>query len=302
MGSFFFYAIMLGLAFIVYDTFFLVRQKTAAVIERLGKFNRVANAGLQFKIPIFDRIVFFQNMRIRQLDVEVETKTLDNVFVLTKVSVQFFVLPEKTKDSYYKLESPEVQIEAYIFDVVRSEIPKMNLDDVFANKDAVALAIKESLSGSMDEYGFSIAKSLVTDIQPDSQVKDSMNRINATERDKVAAANEAEAEKIKRVKSAEAEAESKRLQGVGLAQQRLEIARGIREAMETISQTGADQSEVMTLLLMTQHYDTVQDVTKNSNTNTLLLPYSANAVGNMAEQIREAMLTVENMSGPDASK
>ena len=295
MDSFMFILLGIG-AYLIYDTFFLVRQKTAAVVERLGKFCRVANPGLQFKLPIIDRIVFFQNMRIRQLDVEVETKTLDNVFVLTKVSVQYFVLPDKIQESYYKLESPEIQIESYIFDVVRSEIPKMSLDDVFANKDAVALAIKESLSDSMDEYGFSIAKSLVTDIQPDQDVKDSMNRINATERDKVAAENEAEAAKIKRVKAAEADAESKRLQGVGLAEQRLEIARGIREAMETISQTGAEQSEVMTLLLMTQHYDTVQDVTKNSNTNTLLLPYSANAVGSMAEQIRESMLAVEKMS------
>ncbi len=299
MEGSFFYVVMAVALYVIYDGFFVVRQKTAAIIERLGKFERVANPGLQLKIPFIDRIVFFQNMRIRQLDVEVETKTLDNVFVLTNVSVQFFVLSDKIEESYYKLESPETQIEAYIFDVVRSEIPKMTLDDVFANKDAVALAIKDSLSESMDEYGFSIAKSLVTDIQPDKDVKDSMNRINATERDKVAAENEAEASKIKRVKEAEGEAESKRLQGVGLAAQRLEIAGGIREAMETISQTGAEQSEVMTLLLMTQHYDTVQDVTKNSKTNTLLLPYSANAVGSMAEQIRESMLAVNKMAEKD---
>ena len=281
--------IALGL---LWDSLFIVRQKNAAIIERFGKFNSTRRAGLQLKLPLLDRVVARQNLRIQQLDVDVETKTKDNVFVNTKVSVQYHIVEERIRESYYRLDDPTHQIRSYVFDVVRSEIPRLDLDEVFANKDALGISIKTSLDEAMRDFGFAITNSLVTDLQPESSVKDAMNRINATEREKVAAANEADAQKIKMVKIAEAEADSKRLQGVGLAQQRLEIAKGIRESIETIKSTGVDEEEVMTLLLVTQHYDAIQDVARNSGTNTVMMNYSPSGVGDVASQIREAMLSV----------
>lgn len=283
-----------GVAFILalLGTFFVVRQKTAVVIERLGRFHAVRSAGLNLKIPFFDKIVAVQNLKIQQLDVDIETKTKDNVFVNTKVSVQFHTIPNRVRESFYSLEDPSIQIESYVFDTVRSEIPKMLLDDVFSNKDSVALSIKESLTEAMHSFGYQIDNSLITDLQPEHSVKEAMNRINATERMKAAADNEAEAQKIRMVKIAEAEAESKMLQGRGLANQRQEIARGIRESIETIKESGVDEEEVMTLLLVTQHYDAIQDIAKNSRTNTIMLNYSPSGIADIATQIREATLSV----------
>jgi regulator of protease activity HflC (stomatin/prohibitin superfamily) len=286
--------ILLGLAALIplLNSFYIVRQKTAAIIERFGRFHAVRFAGPHFKMPFVDRIVKISNLRIKQLDVDVETKTQDNVFINTKVSIQYRVIEEQVADSFYKLENPQAQIESYVFDTVRSEIPLLILDDVFSTKDAVAKSIQTSLSDAMKQFGYIIVNSLVTDLQPESMVKAAMNKINATEREKLAARNEAEAEKIKLVKKAEAEAESKRLQGQGLANQRQEIARGIRESIETIKETGVSEEEVMTLLLVTQHYDAVQDVARNSASNTVLMNYSPAGIADVATQIREAMLSV----------
>jgi len=294
MNSEILWLILIGFAVVVlfFNSAFIVRQKTAAIIERFGRFQSVRFPGLRFKLPIIDRKVKVSNLRIQQLDVDVETKTHDNVFIDTKVSIQYRVLEDQVADSYYNLENPVAQIESYVFDTVRSEIPMLILDDVFSNKDAVAKSIQQSLSGAMKQFGYVIVNSLVTDLQPETMVKTAMNKINATEREKLAARNEAEAEKIKLIKKAEAEAESKRLQGQGLANQRQEIARGIRESIETIKETGVSEEEVMTLLLVTQHYDAVQDVARNSNSNTVMINYSPAGIKDVASQIREAMLSV----------
>ena len=281
-----------AILFLAVGAIFVVRQKTAVIVERLGRFHSIRTAGLNFKIPILDKIVAVQNLKIQQLDVDIETKTKDNVFVNTKVSVQFHTLPDRVRESFYSLEDPSVQIESYVFDTVRSEIPKMVLDEVFSNKDSVALSIKESLTEAMHSFGYLIDNSLITDLQPEHSVKEAMNRINATEREKEAADNEAEAVKIRMVKIAEAEAESKKLQGTGLANQRQEIARGIRESIETLKESGVNEEEVMTLLLVTQHYDAIQDIAKNSRTNTIMLNYSPTGVSDIATQIREATLSV----------
>lgn len=278
---------------LLYGSVFIVRQKTAVLIERFGRFHSVRFSGLNFKIPVIDRIAAVQNLKILQLDVDVETKTKDNVFVNAKVSIQYQIIREKAADSYYMLEDPETQIESYVFDVVRSEIPKLILDDVFSNKDAVAGSIKHSLTDSMEGFGYTIKNSLITDLQPEISVKNAMNRINATEREKAAAENEAEAQKIRLVRIAEAEAESKRLQGEGLANQRKEIAKGIKESIETIKECGVDEDDVMTLLLVTQHYDAIQDIAKNSDTNTIMLNYSPSGISDLATQIREAVLSVK---------
>jgi len=274
----------------IYDSFFIVNSQTAALIERLGKFHSSAHEGLNFKLPFIDRIVVKRNLKISQQDIEVETVTKDNVFVRTKVSVQFQIIRDKVHDSYYRLTDPIAQIESYIFDVVRSELPKLTLDEVFVNKDTVAGAVKESLEDSMDDFGFRIIKTLITDIDPDEKVKASMNEINAAQRLRDAAIAKAEAEKISIIGVAEAHAESKRLQGVGMANQRKEIAAGLKSSIEDLKLSGINNDEILTTLLITQHYDTLESMTKNSNSNTILVPYSSSSVGSMREQIQESIL------------
>ena len=221
--------------FLLFGTFFIVKQQSAAVVERFGKFTSVRHSGLQIKIPIIDSVAGRLSLRIQQLDVVVETKTKDDVFVKVKVSVQYKVIKDKVYDAFYKLDFPQDQITSYVFDVVRAEVPKMILDDVFEKKDDIAIAVKGELNEAMKNYGFDIIKTLVTDIDPDAQVKESMNRINASEREKVAAQFEGDAQRILIVERAKAEAESKRLQGQGIADQRREIARGLEDSVKVLN-------------------------------------------------------------------
>lgn len=283
--------IFIGIVIILlWDTFFIVQSQTAAIIERFGKYQGVAHEGLNWKIPFIDRIAVRRSLRIMQQDIEVETKTRDNVFVRTKVSVQYQIIRDKVSDSFYRLTDPVAQIESYIFDVVRSEIPKLSLDEVFESKDSVAHAIKESLEESMDDFGFQIIRSLITDIDPDEKVKNSMNEINAAERLREAALAKAEAEKIAIVKQAEAHAESKRLAGQGMANQRKEIALGLKTSIEDLKLTGIKNEEVLTILLITQHYDALEAMSKNAQSNTIMVPYSSSNVTGMRDQIQEAIL------------
>lgn len=283
--------VVIAIFFLLFDSVYIVKSQTAAIVERLGKYQTTAHEGLNFKLPFIDRIVVRRNLKIVQQDIEVETKTKDNVFVRTKVSVQYQIIRDKVNDSYYRLSDPIAQIESYIFDVVRSEIPKLTLDDVFVSKDTVALAVKESLEESMDDFGFMIIKTLITDIDPDEKVKQSMNEINAAERLRDAAMSKAEAEKISIVMQAEAHAESKRLQGLGMANQRKEIAAGLKSSIHDLKETGINNEEVLTLLLISQHYDALEAMSKNSHSSTILVPYSSSNVTGMREQIQEAILT-----------
>jgi regulator of protease activity HflC (stomatin/prohibitin superfamily) len=270
----------LGL-FIFFSSFFTVKQQTAVVIERFGKFLSVRNSGLQLKIPVFDRIAGRVNLKIQQLDVLIETKTKDNVFIKMKVSVQFKVIQEKVYDAFYKLEYPHDQITAYVFDVVRAEVPKLKLDDVFERKDDIAIAVKRELNDAMITYGYDIINTLVTDIDPDIQVKNAMNRINAADREKTAAEFEAESSRIRIVAKARAEAESKRLQGQGIADQRREIARGLVESVEVLNSVGINSQEASALIVVTQHYDTLQAIGADANSNLILLPNSPQAGSDM---------------------
>jgi len=292
--------LLLGL-FILLGAFFTVKQQTAAIIERFGKFQSMRNSGLQFKIPLIDRIAGRINLKIQQLDVIVETKTKDDVFVRLKISVQFQVLRLKVYDAFYKLENPHDQITSYVFDVVRAEVPKMKLDDVFERKDDIAIAVKSELNEAMSEYGYDIIKTLVTDIDPDIQVKAAMNRINAAEREKVAAEYEAEAERIKIVAKARAEAESKRLQGQGIADQRREIARGLEESVDVLNNVGINSQEASALIVVTQHYDTLQSIGEETNTNLILLPNSPQAGSNMLNDMI-ASFVASNQIGEEMKK
>ena len=290
--------IFLGLIILI-SSFFVVKQQTAAIIERFGKFQSIRHSGLQLKIPLVDKVAGRLSLKIQQLDVIIETKTLDDVFVRLKVSVQYRVLSQKVYDAFYKLDYPHDQITSYVFDVVRAEVPKMKLDDVFVKKDDIALAVKAELNDAMLDYGFDIIKTLVTDIDPDAQVKAAMNRINASEREKTAAQYEGDAARILIVEKAKAEAESKRLQGQGIADQRREIARGLEESVEVLNRVGINSQEASALIVVTQHYDTLQSLGEETNSNLILLPNAPQAGSNMlndmvasfaaSNQIGEAM-------------
>ncbi|MBW7868341.1 MAG: SPFH domain-containing protein [Brumimicrobium sp.] len=276
---------------IILASFFLVKQQSAVIIERFGKFASIRHSGLQFKIPLIDKKAGIVNLKIQQLDVLVETKTKDDVFVRLKISVQFEVDKGSVYDAFYKLENPRTQITSYVFDVVRAEVPKMKLDDVFERKHDIAIAVKSELNEAMKTYGYDIIKTLVTDIDPDEQVKQAMNRINAAEREKVAAEFEAEAERIKIVAKAKAEAESKRLQGQGIADQRREIARGLVESVDVLNNVGINSQEASALIVVTQHYDTLQSIGEKTDTNLILMPNSPQAGTDMLNNMVTAFAT-----------
>lgn len=288
-----------GALLFVVSAIFIVKQQTAAIVERFGRFHSIRQSGLQLRIPIVDRIAGRLSLKIQQLDVIVETKTKDDVFVKLKVSVQYMVIRDKVYDAFYKLDYPHDQITSYVFDVVRAEVPKMRLDDVFERKDDIAIAVKSELNDAMINYGYDIIKTLVTDIDPDQQVKEAMNRINASEREKIAAQYEGDAARILIVEKAKAEAESKRLQGQGIADQRREIARGLEESVEVLNKVGINSQEASALIVVTQHYDTLQSIGEETNSNLILLPNSPQAGSDMlnnmvasfsaSNQIGEAM-------------
>ena len=297
--------ILLGF-FILFTFVFIVKQQTAVIIETFGRFTSVRNAGIQFKIPFIQRKSGIISLKIQQLDVIVETKTKDDVFVKLKISVQYVVLKDKVYEAFYKLEHPSDQITSYVFDVVRAEVPKMKLDDVFVKKDDIAIAVKSELQESMIEYGYDIIKTLVTDIDPDEQVKNAMNRINASEREKIAAQFEGDAARILIVEKARAEAESKRLQGQGIADQRREIARGLEESVEVLNKVGINSQEASALIVVTQHYDTLQSVGEHTASNLILLPNSPSSANDMLTNM-VASFTASNQIGEamknnDASK
>ena len=292
--------IFIGLIIFI-SSFFIVKQQTAAVIERFGRFQSIRHSGLQLKIPLVDRIAGKLSLKIQQLDVIVETKTLDDVFVRLKVSVQYMVIKQKVYDAFYKLDYPHEQITSYVFDVVRAEVPKMKLDDVFVKKDDIAIAVKSELNDAMVDYGYDIIKTLVTDIDPDSQVKAAMNRINAAEREKIAAQYEGDAARILIVEKAKAEAESKRLQGQGIADQRREIARGLEESVEVLNKVGINSQEASALIVVTQHYDTLQAIGEETNSNLILLPNSPQAGSDMLNNM-VASFTASNQIGEAMKK
>ena len=295
------YIFILFGALILFAAFFVVKQQTAAIVERFGKFQSIRHSGLQLKIPLIDRISGRLSLKIQQLDVIVETKTLDDVFVRLKISVQYKVIRDKVYEAFYKLDYPHDQITSYVFDVVRAEVPKMKLDDVFVKKDDIAIAVKTELNDAMMVFGYDIIKTLVTDIDPDAQVKEAMNRINASEREKIAAQFEGDAARILIVEKAKAEAESKRLQGQGIADQRREIARGVEESVEVLNKVGINSQEASALIVVTQHYDTLQSIGGETNSNLILLPNSPQAGSNMLNDM-VASFTASNQIGEAMKK
>ena len=282
--------VLVGIAFL---TFFMVAQQSIAIVESFGKFARAATPGLNVKIPIVQTVSGRVSLRVRQLDIPVETKTQDNVFVQVTVSVQYHALEDKIFEAFYKLENPEQQITSFIFDVVRAQVPKIKLDDLFEKKDEIANAVKLELSEMMDSFGYGIVKALVTDIDPDAKVKAAMNEINEAQRLRVAANERGEAEKILKIKQAEADARSKALQGQGIADQRSAIVNGLRESVGEFQKSvpGTSATDVMSLVLMTQYFDTLKEIGATSSSNTILIPHSPGHMNDLSEQLRNAIIT-----------
>ena len=272
--------------------FFQVRTAEAVVIQRMGRFLRVANAGINFKLPWLDQIAGRIDLRVQQLALDVETKTKDNVFVKIPVSVQYHVIPEKVYEAFYKLANPKQQISSYVFNVILGHVPKMILDDAFLQQSDIAIAIKEGLDDVMKTYGYAIDQALVTDIEPDEKVKAAMNDINAAQREQVAATARGEAEKILKVKQAEAEAQSKALQGQGIANQRKAIIEGLKESVEAFSKAveGSTPHDVMMLVLVTQYLDTMKEIGANDRSNTIFVSHSPAAIGDLFRQMQDAIL------------
>jgi regulator of protease activity HflC (stomatin/prohibitin superfamily) len=277
---------------------FTVEQQTVAMVQRLGRFHREAGPGVHFKIPLIDHVASRINLRVQQLDVAVETKTEDNVFVNMLVSVQYFVLPEKVFEANYKLDDARRQITSYVFDVVRAQVPKIKLDDVFEKKDDIAEAVKVELSHVMEGFGYGIVKALVTDIEPDARVKEAMNEINHALRMRVAATEKGEAERILKVKMAEGDAQSKALQGRGIADQRKAIVEGLRDSVDEFQRSvpGTTAKDVMNLVLMTQYFDMLKEIGASSRSTAILIPHSPGNLSALSDQIRNAMLEADQVS------
>lgn len=298
MLAFLFLLLALVVLAIVLGAFFTIETAHVGIVQRLGKFSRVAAPGLNFKVPFIEVLVARLSLQVKQLDVKVETKTKDNVFVQIPISVQYRVDPNRVYDAFYKLSDPIKQIESFVYNVILGHVPKLTLDQTFEQQAQIAIDVETSLDASMKDFGYSIVKALITDIVPDNKVKSAMNDINAAAREREATVSRAETEKMLLVKKAEAEAESKRLQGEGIANQRKAIVAGLRESISTFSEavTGATPQDAMALVLLTQYFDTLKEVAGTNRSNTIMLPHTPNALADLLGQFRNAIITGELVS------
>src|ERR1700746_1733459 len=285
----------------VLGSVFAVQTAEVAIVQRLGKFARVAGPGLNWKTPFIENVVRRMSMKVLQFDVQVETKTQDNVFVQIPVSIQYKVLPDGVESAFYKLSDPVKQIESMVYNVVLGHVPKMKLDDTFLNQADIAKDLRDSLDASMKEYGYTIVKWLISDIVPDQKVKAAMNDINAAQREREATVSRAETNKMLLVKQAEGEAETKRLQGEGIANQRKAIISGLKDSVEDFAKTvpGSTPQDVMQLVLMTQYFDTLKDIAANDPSNPILIPHTPNTLTDLFSQIRNAVITGTEMTKHD---
>ena len=295
--------VVVFLLIVMFSGLFTVAQQTRAIVERFGKFQKIAGPGLNFKVPLIDTISGRVTHRVRELEITVESKTKDDVFVDLLIAVQFFVREndDAVRAAHYKLMNPQQQISSYVFDTVRAKVPEMPIDHVFSEKEKIASAVKERLQDIMDDFGYTIMQALVNDIQPDSEVKKAMNKVNASARLKEAAKNEAEAKKIHVIAAAEAEARAKELQGAGIARQRLAIAKGLKESVAACTEAGISPSEATQMVLLTQHYDTVTAVGTRSKATVMMIPYTPTGMSNVGDQIMQALLVKEEVLSDGAA-
>ena len=284
------FLIILG---ILISMLYVVRQQSVAIVERFGRYQKIATSGIHMRLPFgIDKIAARIQLRLPQSEIVVETKTKDNVFVMMNVATQYRVNEQNVTDAYYKLMRPEAQIKSYIEDALRSSVPKLTLDELFEKKDEIALEVQHQVAEEMTTYGYIIVKTLITKVEPDAEVKQSMNEINAAQRKRVAAQELAEADKIKIVTAAEAEAEKDRLHGVGIAQQRKAIVDGLAESIAELKEAnvGMSEEQIMSILLTNQYLDTLNTFAAKGN-QTLFLPNNPNGVDDIRTQILSALKT-----------
>lgn len=275
----------------LFTMFYVVRQQTVVIIERFGRYQQTVGAGVHLRLPFgIDKIAARIQLRLLQSELTVETKTNDNVFVTLNIATQYRVNEMNVMDAYYKLMRPEEQIKSYIEDALRSSVPKLTLDELFEKKDEIALEVQRQVAEEMSTYGYIIVKTLITRVEPDAEVKQSMNEINAAQRKRVAAQELANADKIKIVTAAEAEAEKDRLHGVGIAQQRKAIVDGLAESILELKEANVDMDEeqIMSILLTNQYLDTLNQFAANGN-QTIFLPSSPEGVEDIRTQILSAL-------------
>ncbi len=277
---------------IVISSLYVVKQQSVAIIERFGRYQKISDSGIHMRAPFgIDKIAARVQLRVLQSEIVVETKTQDNVFVTMNVATQYRVNESNVKDAYYKLMRPESQIKSYIEDALRSSVPKLTLDELFEKKDEIALEVQKQVAEEMSTYGYIIVKTLITKVEPDAEVKQSMNEINAAQRKRVAAQELAEADKIKIVTAAEAEAEKDRLHGVGIAEQRKAIVDGLADSIKELKGANVDLTEeqIMSILLTNQYLDTLNNFADKEGNNTIFLPANPDGVENIRTQILSAL-------------
>ena len=292
-GFFIFILFLLMVAgFILISSLYVVKQQSVAIIERFGRYQKISDSGIHMRAPFgIDKIAARVQLRVLQSEIVVETKTQDNVFVTMNVATQYRVNESNVKDAYYKLMRPESQIKSYIEDALRSSVPKLTLDELFEKKDEIALEVQKQVAEEMSTYGYIIVKTLITKVEPDAEVKQSMNEINAAQRKRVAAQELAEADKIKIVTAAEAEAEKDRLHGVGIAEQRKAIVDGLADSIKELKGANVDLTEeqIMSILLTNQYLDTLNNFADKEGNNTIFLPANPDGVENIRTQILSAL-------------
>ena len=294
MSVFFLFLLFLLLVIggIVISSLYVVKQQSVAIIERFGRYQKISDSGIHMRAPFgIDKIAARVQLRVLQSEIVVETKTQDNVFVTMNVATQYRVNESNVKDAYYKLMRPESQIKSYIEDALRSSVPKLTLDELFEKKDEIALEVQKQVAEEMSTYGYIIVKTLITKVEPDAEVKQSMNEINAAQRKRVAAQELAVADKIKIVTAAEAEAEKDRLHGVGIAEQRKAIVDGLADSIKELKGANVDLTEeqIMSILLTNQYLDTLNNFADKEGNNTIFLPANPDGVENIRTQILSAL-------------
>lgn len=296
------FLILIGII-LFFSGVFVVGQQDAVIIQRLGKFNRVARAGLNFKVPVLEVAAGRLSLRIRELDIPGQFKTSDNVFVNMILRVQYSVIPERAADAHYKLQSPEQQITAFVLNVVRGEVAKMQLRDVFEHQDSIGNAVNQQLSISMGEFGFLIRNALVNEVRPAEEVVRAMNAVQASENEKVAAKNQGEAQKFRTVLHAEAEAEAKRLQGEGIAAQREAIVRGLSISVESLktAMPTADPQTLMNLVLINQYFDAMRDISQGEKAKVIFVPSGPSAYREISDQLFNSFVTAAEASNTPIS-
>ena len=289
---FFFIILIIIFIFLLLSAVYVVRQQSVAIIERFGRYHKTSSSGINFRLPLgIDKIAARVQLRLLQSEIVVETKTQDNVFVTMNVATQYRVNENNVIDAYYKLMRPEAQIKSYIEDALRSSVPKLTLDELFEKKDEIALEVQKQVAEEMSTYGYSIVKTLITKVEPDAEVKQSMNEINAAQRKRVAAQELAEADKIKIVTAASAEAEKDRLHGVGIAEQRKAIVDGLADSIKELKGANIELTEeqIMSILLTNQYLDTLNNFADSSGNNTIFLPANPEGVESIRTQILSAL-------------